>query len=193
MFSLKKSFSNCASCPLLEAPSCILETNCEKDLSKVDVIFIAENPGKNEVEKGQPLIGKAGKMFRKYFEKFGINKMNYLLTNCVLCQTINPDGTTGNPTDEVIDICKSNCINIIKICNPKLVVVMGASPMSALGIAKSGITNLHGKVLEWNKIQTVVIVHPSFVNRQIALWEPKFEKAMSDISGMLGKPIHCKR
>ncbi len=186
MFSIKNSFANCSVCPLLDAPSCILETNCEDDLSKVDIVFVAENPGKNEVGAGVPLIGKAGKMFRKYFKKFGIDKMNYLLTNCVLCQTLNSDGTTGNPTDDVIDLCKINCTNIIKICNPKLVIIMGSSPMSAFGIAKSGITNIHGKVTECNGFKTMVIVHPSFVNRQIKIWEPKFEEALSQIASMLG-------
>ena len=186
MYSLKSSFANCSVCPLLDAPSCILETNCKKDLSKVDVVFIAENPGKDEIKKGAPLVGKAGLMFRKYFKKYNIDKMNYLLTNCVLCQTLNEDGTTGNPTPEVIDICKTNCINIVKSCNPKLVVVMGASPMSALGIAKAGITNMHGKVTEWNGYKTIVIVHPSFVNRQMKVWEPKFEEALSQIAAMLG-------
>jgi hypothetical protein len=61
---------------------------------------------KDEVEKGKPLVGKAGKLFRKYFEKFGLNKTKYLITNVVLCQTLNPDGTTGNPTPEVIEKCK---------------------------------------------------------------------------------------
>jgi uracil-DNA glycosylase family 4 len=186
MFSIKKSFANCSVCPLLDAPSCILETNCKDDLSKVDVVFIAENPGKNEVEQGAPLVGKAGKMFRKYFKKYGIDKMNYLLTNCVLCLTLDEDGNTGNPTPDIIDICKINCENIIKACNPKLIVLMGSSPMTAFGIAKSGITNIHGKMVDWNGYNTVVIVHPSFVNRNRNVWEPKFEDAIAHIASMLG-------
>ena len=185
MFSIKSSFANCSECLLLSSPSCILETNCKKDLSNVDVVFVAENPGKEEVKRGVPLIGKAGKMFRKYFTKYDINKMNYLLTNVVLCQTLNEDGTTGNPDNEVIENCKINCINIIKTCNPKLVVLMGTSPMSAFGIAKSGITNMHGKVVQWDKFKTMVIVHPSFVNRNIHVWEPKFENAFEVISNIL--------
>jgi len=191
LFSIKSSFSDCSKCDLLDAPSCILETNCKSDLSKVDVIFIAENPGKDEVKKGKPLVGKAGKKFRKYFEKFGINKMNYLLTNVVLCQTLNPDGTTGNPSEEVIDRCKSNCLNIIKACNPKLVVLMGTSPMKAFGIAKAGITSIHEKyeVLNWDGYNVMVIVHPSFVNRNPA-WEEKFEMGLAKIAERLsGKTV----
>ena len=96
MISLKQSFANCASCELLDAPSCILETNCEANICNVDIIFIAENPGKDEVKINppRPLVGKAGKLFRKYFKKYGFDKMNYLLTNIVLCQTINKDDRT---------------------------------------------------------------------------------------------------
>jgi len=187
LISIKNSFANCSVCDLLSASSCILETNCKSDLSKVDVVFVAENPGKNEVKKEVPLVGKAGKMFRKYFEKFGINKMNYLLTNVVLCQTENEDGTTGNPTPEVIDLCKENCMNIIRQCDPKLVVLMGTSPMSAFGIAKAGITSIHEKygLFDWEGYKTMVIVHPSFVNRS-PTWEPKFAEALSRIATMLG-------
>lgn len=194
MISVKNSFANCSRCDLLECQSCILETNCESDLSKVDVVFVAENPGKEEVKRGTPLIGKAGNMFRKYFEKFGLHKMNYLLTNVVLCQTLNPDGSTGNPKDEVIELCKTNCMNIIRACNPKLVVLMGASPMSAFGIAKTGITNIHGSIFDWEEYKLMVIVHPSFVNRSSTIWEPRFEEAMAKISEyMSGKKIKIEK
>ena len=188
MFSIKNSFANCSVCDLLEAPSCALETNCEDDLRKVDIIFVAENPGKDEVKKGKPLVGKSGKMFRKYFQKYGLHKMNYLLTNTVLCQTLNEDNTTGNPEKHVIEMCKENCMEIIKACEPKLIVLMGTSPMSAFGIAKAGITVLHekGEIREWGKYKTRVIVHPSFVNRNLSTWEPKFAQAMLEIAEQMG-------
>jgi len=188
LISIKNSFSNCSVCDLLDEPSCILETNCQDDLRAVDVIFIAENPGKDEVKAGKPLVGKAGKMFRKYFQKYGLNKMNYLLTNTVLCQTLNEDGTTGNPEKNVIELCKENCMNIIKACDPKLIVLMGTSPMSAFGIAKAGITAIHekGEIMEWEGYKVRVIVHPSFVNRNLSTWEPKFSHAMAEISELLG-------
>lgn len=176
MYSIKNSYANCLECELLEAPSCILETNCEDDLSKVDIVVIAENPGKDEVKLETPLIGKAGKMFRKYFEKYNLHKCNYLLTNTVLCQTLNSDDTTGNPESNVSERCKVNCMSIIRICQPKLIVLMGGTPMSAFGIADKGITALHGKITQWEGIDTMVLVHPSFVNRQIKVWESKFDQ-----------------
>lgn len=188
MFSIKNSFANCSGCDLLEAPSCILETNCEDDLRKVDIVFVAENPGKDEIKKGRPLVDKVGQIFRKYFQKYGLHKMNYLLINTVLCQTLNEDGTTGNPEKHVIDLCKENCMNIIRVCDPKLIVLMGTSPMNAFGIAKAGITVLHekGEIKQWEGIPVRVIVHPSFVNRNMVTWEPKFAQAMAEIAESMG-------
>jgi len=185
LISIKNSFANCSVCPLLNSSSCIMETNCENDLSKVDIIFVAENPGKNEVEKKIPLIGKAGKKFRTPFTKYNLHKLNYLITNIVLCQTINPDGTTGNPTQDVIDACKINCFNLINVCKPKLIVLMGTSPMQAFDIAKSGITTLRGQVYDWKDYKVFLTVHPSFVNRNPS-FEQKFDSDFSEIAKIMG-------
>lgn len=196
MFSIKGSFADCLSCSLFSEPSCILETNCET-FQEVEIIFIAENPGKDEVEKGKPLVGKAGKLFRKYFEKYGLNKCKYILLNVVLCQTLNPDGTTGNPTPEVIDRCKVNCFKIIEECNQKLIVLMGASPTSAFGLLPkgTGITNIRGEIFKWNDQDVMIMLHPSYINRQKNL-EPTFEEDMKKVSELIGidsNPVEVKK
>lgn len=182
MKSIQKSFANCAVCPLLNCPSCIYESNCEY-MEDVDLVILAENPGKDEVKSFRPLTGKAGKMFRQYFEKHKLNKLNYFLTNVVLCQTLNPDGTTGNPDEEVINLCKENVSKFIEVCNPKLVLVMGASPMNAFNIGffemgNVGITKKRGNFFKekfGEKVYDVLVtVHPSFVNRNRS-FEQKFE------------------
>ena len=188
MISVKNSFANCSICQLLESPSCILETNSKVDLTKVEIVFVAENPGKEEVKKKPepaPLVGRSGQMFRKYFQKYNLHKTKYLLTNTVLCQTLNPDGTTGNPEPDVIEKCKINCMEIIRECKPKLIVLMGTSPMNAFGIAKAGITNIHGNIFDWEGFPVLLTVHPSFVNRNVKLWEPKFEEDMAKVAQIM--------
>ena len=191
--NIKNSFADCSKCKLLEEKSCILETNCKDDLNKVDVIFVAENPGTEEVKgkKPTPLIGKAGKIFRKYFKKFELDKLNYLLTNTVLCLTLKPDGKTGNPDDETIELCKENCFKIIEKCNPKLIVLMGTSPMKAFGIAKSNITNLRGQIYKWRDYDVFLTVHPSFINYNRA-YETKFSEDLLKVSELLGGDIDTK-
>lgn len=191
--SIKKSIADCLSCPLLNCGSCIAETNCEDDLSKVDVVYVAENPGKKEIEDMVPLVGRSGKIYRLFFNRFGLDKVNYLIINTVLCQTLNADGTTGNPTPEVIERCKVNAMAIIKFCKPKLVVLLGSSPMNAFGIAKAGITELAGKYYDWEGIKVFLTVHPSYVNRNKATWMPIYEDHFRRISDfMSGKNTQQK-
>jgi len=180
MISIKNSFADCSRCPLFQCPSCILETNCKNDMSKVEIVFVAENPGKDEVEKEVPLIGRAGQTFRKFFKKYNLNKFKYLLTNVVLCETLDPDGKTGNPTEEVINLCKVNCMEIIKACEPKLIVLMGASAMNAFCIEGS-ITEKRGRLYEWKKYPVFVTFHPSYVNRKQSDL-PKFEEDIKKVS-----------
>jgi uracil-DNA glycosylase family 4 len=186
MFSIKNSYADCLECSLFSEPSCILETNV-KYLNEVKIIFIAENPGKDEIKKEKPLVGKAGKLFRKYFEKFELNKLPYLLTNVVLCQTLNEDGTTGNPDPVVIERCKKNCFKIIDECNPDLIVLLGASPVSAFGLLPkgTGITNIRGETFKWNNKNVFIMLHPSYINRVKSL-EPTFENDMKKVAELVG-------
>jgi len=185
MPSLNSSFADCLSCEIYGCPSCILETNA-KTMDEVDVIIIAENPGKTECEEGRPLVGKAGKLFRKHFENFGLHREKYLLTNVVLCQTIKPDGTTGNPTDETIEKCKVNCFNIIEACNPKLIVLMGTSPCKAFGFIQKGvtITKIRGTIHKWNDYNVLPMLHPSYILRSNSE-EPKFEEDMKKVAEII--------
>jgi len=165
MFSIKKSFVKCEICSLYEKPSCILETNCVDNLSDVEVVFVAENPGKCETEAKVPLIGQAGKIFRKPFNRY-FKPFRYLITNTVLCLTLKPNGNTGNPDWEVTSFCRDNCFNIIELCKPELIFIMGSTAMRAFDIGRFGITkkDKRGNFFRWRNYDLFLTVHPSHMN-----------------------------
>lgn len=187
-FSIKSSFANCMNCSLLNEPSCILETNCKSNLEDVEVIFISENPGKMEIEKEIPLIGKNGNIFRTYFNKYIKSNFKWLITNTVLCSSITHNGITEILDKETIDNCKENCFNIIRMCKPKLVVLMGSIPMIAFNIAENGITNIRGQLFKWKEFDVFLTLHPSFISHQ-KNYEIKFEEDFKTISAILGSEV----
>lgn len=185
MFSIKQSLADCMSCDLFDAPSCIAETNTPDDLSKVDVVVLATNPGKDEVEEERPLCGRAGTKFREYFDKYVKHKFNWILSNFVLCATINEEGRTGNPDKSTVDKCKVNAFDLIDRCKPKLIVVMGGIAKDALGI-KGNVTSIRGGIYEWNNYPVLVTVHPSMIIRPYGKYmEPNFEEDIKNISNFL--------
>lgn len=170
MINVQTSFADCRNCSLYNSPSAICETNCEEDLRNVDVIFVAENPGKEEVNgnknfsPGTPLIGPAGSIFRGCFNEIK-GDLNYFITNVVLCATIDKNGKTGNPTDSEIQNCKQNLFKFIEYCDPKLIVSMGTTPMKVFTGKESGITKNSGKIFYYQQYPVLITTHPSFVKR----------------------------
>jgi len=183
--NIKQSFADCLSCELLDAQSCILDTNSKADLSKVDVVFVAENPGKDEVKQEKPLVGKSGRTFRKYFDQYIKKDFKWLITSSVLCLTLDDKGNTEKPSDEMIERCKINCHSIIKQCNPKLIVTLGQTPMKALGLGESGVTRRHGTIVKWKGYDVLTTVHPRYVDRNRKEWESKFENDIEFVSELL--------
>ena len=180
--NIKGSFADCSVCSLLNCESAIADTNCSDNIRNTQIFVVAENPGKDEVKgavcenipypAGTPLIGKSGSIFRKVFNKYitSDDSIKYFITNTVLCCTIKPDGTTGNPEQDVIDRCKVNLFKMISMCDPKIIIAMGTTPMKALGI-EGGITTNQGKFFKFKnpdgnkEFDVIIVTHPSYVAR----------------------------
>jgi len=188
MFIIQESFADCKSCSLYNEPGAILETNCPEDISNIDVIFIAENPGKVEVEKERPLVGRAGQLFRSFMKKHKLDSFRYILTNVVLCQTLLPNGRTGNPDDSTIERCKINCFNLIEYANPKLIVLLGGSPNKAFGLMENAkISQIAGRIFEWKKWKVFSTFHPSYIMRNVnelsEIYDEHFRSILAFLSG----------
>ena len=166
MISIKESLANCLECPLYDAPSSIIETNCSS-FDEVEIVFVAENPGKKEIDDGVPLVGSSGQIFRKYFNQFELNKRKYILAHSVLCQNISRDGNIETPSEEVVKRCIVNCFDIVRNSNPKLLVLMGSTPARAFGFLESdGIMSIRGQVFKWEGIDVLITTHPSYIQRR---------------------------
>jgi uracil-DNA glycosylase family 4 len=188
MFSIKKSYGNCEKCRLLSAPSCILETNIQDgDLSKCDILFSGESPTQEDINNETPFTENT---FKKPFKEFIEQDFNYVLTNSVLCLTINEDDTPCSPTYHEVDNCKSNLYELIKICNPKLIVCFGNMSLYTYGLGKTGILKKAYQTHLWEERKIYVMPHPSYINKNGGLQSDKgieFENGFMEVRRNLGK------
>lgn len=91
-------------------------------------MIVGQNPGWDEVCKGLPFVGQAGKNFNKQVEKSFWNRSNFYITNCVKCFT--PDNR--QPNDDEIEKCSPYLKMEIEIIKPVLVVSLGACAFKSL-------------------------------------------------------------
>ena len=158
----------CKKCPLYTKPKVILETNInsiEKN-TIVDVAFIGLNPGVEEVKEDRPFVGGAGKIFRSYLQtlinglkqEYGID-LKFLITNIILCSTPN-EQDIPKPT-KVINNCRELHEKILKLFNPRFIVLFGKKACSVYNL-KGSMKSLNGKVFE---DRIIPIVHPSYLLR----------------------------
>ena len=128
------------------------------------IFFIAEAPGKTEVELKKPLVGKSGQVYEEYIlNELGLKRKEVWTTNIVLCRP--PDNR--KPTEKERQACLPHLKAQFELIKPELVVVLGATPLAAMLGIESGITKLAGQKLHSKTfdVDVFVLLHPSWFLR----------------------------
>lgn len=85
------------------------------------IVFIGEGPGKDEDLKGQPFVGRAGKVLDEALESAGSDRSRVFITNLVKCR---PPGNRRPRKDE-IRTCSVYLNSELEEIDPKLICALG--------------------------------------------------------------------
>lgn len=177
----KTNREKCKSCKLYEKPIVVLDTNME-DFGPVDVMFIALNPGKDEVIYNKPLVGKAGTLHRSKMYYLNPNT-KWVMTNTMLCNTSNQKeiGKTDKEIMEVASHCTELLGQIIQAFPPKYIVAIGSISAKIFGL-KGSIQSSSGDVIDiGHNINMIPMVHPSAVIQYHGNQEIAYNRAFDTI------------
>jgi uracil-DNA glycosylase len=128
---------------------------------KAPIMIIGEGPGQNEDETGIPFVGKAGQLLTKILESVQLTDEDIFVSNMVKCR---PPGNRTPTTDEM-DACKPYLLEQIRMVDPKIILLTGASAVKGLTGDKRGITKIRGQWIEWNDRLCMPILHPAYLLR----------------------------
>lgn len=184
-----KKPEGCVGCPLAEKGKGF----CPDRLAKAPkYMLVGEAPGKNEIEKGEPFIGKAGYVLEQWLlravpllkiakERGEVSYMNTL--RCL------PPEVQGRPypRGEEKDLAEAHCRQYDQIPESvKVMVLFGESPQRCwfskeleaedasarrLGHDVKGVMGRIGRVYERDGKRWIFAPHPAFILRQPALVE----------------------
>ncbi|MBE9111479.1 uracil-DNA glycosylase [Nodosilinea sp. LEGE 07298] len=130
--------------------------------STAPVFIIGEGPGQQEDEQGLPFVGKSGQLLEKILAsvRFDTEKEVYI-SNIVKCRP--PENRV--PTTAEIAACKGYLLEQIRMVDPKIILLTGATAVKGLLGIKSGISKIRGEWMEWEGRLCMPIFHPAYLLR----------------------------
>ena len=127
-----------------------------------DIMIVGEGPGQNEDETGVPFVGKAGQLLEKILESVKLSSQeDVYICNVVKCRP--PNNRT--PTIDEMDACKPYLMEQIRLVDPKIILLTGATAVKGVTGDKRGITKIRGQWLEWSDRLCMPIFHPAYLLR----------------------------
>jgi uracil-DNA glycosylase len=129
--------------------------------AQAPIMIVGEGPGQNEDETGLPFVGKAGQLLDKILESVKLTEDDVFICNIVKCR---PPGNRA-PTVDEMDACRPYLLEQIRMVDPKIILLTGASSVRGVTGDKRGITKIRGQWIEWNNRLCMPILHPAYLLR----------------------------
>ncbi len=134
------------------------------------LMIIGEAPGAKEEEIGEPFVGRSGKLLDKLLQNAGIDiNQDVYFCNVVKCRP----PQNRRPTKIEIQENLPWLFQQIKLVNPRVIVLVGATALEAILKIKSRITLLRGKWIDWEGKLVMPVFHPSYLLRNPSKEEGK--------------------
>lgn len=126
-----------------------------------DVLFIGEGPGEQEDIKGEPFVGRAGKLLDDMLEMIYLNRQKVFIANIVKCR---PPGNR-DPLGPEQDACFPWLERQIEMISPKVIVCLGRIAAKRMIKDDFKITQEHGRWFEKDGIKYMALYHPAALLR----------------------------
>ncbi len=134
-------------------------------------MLIGEAPGADEDAQGEPFVGRAGQLLTKILEAIHFKREDVYICNILKCR---PPGNRKPQADEV-DQCLPYLKKQIELIKPKLIVCLGLTAIENLLGTTESLTNLRGRVMQYEGIPLMVTYHPAALLRNPNWKRPTWE------------------
>ncbi|QSJ18488.1 uracil-DNA glycosylase [Nostoc sp. UHCC 0702] len=129
---------------------------------KALIMIVGEAPGQNEDETGLPFVGKSGQLLEKILASVNLStEEDIYIANINKCRPPN----NRVPTPDEMAACKPYLLEQIRLVDPKIILLTGATAVKGITGDKRGITKIRGQWLEWEERLCMPIFHPSYLLR----------------------------
>lgn len=137
---------------------------------EAEIMFIGEAPGAEEEKLREPFVGPAGQTLTKIIQAMGLRRSDVYISNICKYRPLIDDGRPQNsrnraPTTAEMATCLPYIIGEIQIIKPKVIVALGSTAATGLGI-EGTVGKLRGRFTPFRDIPVMVTYHPSYLLRK---------------------------
>jgi len=129
---------------------------------KADLMFVGEAPGRDEDIKGEPFVGRAGKLLTKIIEAIGLDRNDVYIANVIKCRP----PQNRNPEPDEVETCEPFLFSQIDAIQPRVIVALGAFAVrTLLRDDKTPISKLRGRQYSYRGTTLIPTFHPAYLLR----------------------------
>ncbi len=126
-----------------------------------DWMFIGEAPGAEEDRRGEPFVGRSGKLLDQMLAAIGQSRQSVFITNIIKCRPPN----NRDPKPEEASACRAYLERQIEIVNPRITIAVGKIAAQNLLGTDSPVGRMRGKRHSFGNVPLVVTYHPAYLLR----------------------------
>ncbi|ALF55809.1 DNA polymerase [Nostoc piscinale CENA21] len=126
------------------------------------IMIVGEAPGQSEDETGLPFVGRSGQLLEKILASVNLStEQDVYIGNINKCRPPN----NRVPTPNEMAACIPYLLEQIRLVDPQIILLTGATAVKGLTGEKQGITKIRGQWIEWEGRLCMPIFHPSYLLR----------------------------
>lgn len=155
---LKAAVSGCTRCPLHESRT---QTVFGVGSPNADWMIIGEAPGAEEDRRGEPFVGRAGKLLDEMLRAIGASRDSVFIANVLKCRPPN----NRDPKPDESTACRSHLERQIELVQPKIILAVGRVAAHLLLDTDEPVGRMRGKVHQLGDTPLIVTYHPAYLLR----------------------------
>lgn len=157
---LQQKVAVCTACRLHETRT---QTVFGVGKPDADWLIIGEAPGHEEDLRGEPFVGRAGKLLDQMLLAAGLDRQSVFIANVLKCR---PPGNR-DPSKEEVAACRHYLERQIDMIQPRIVLALGRIAANKLLATDAPLGQLRGRrhFLKDGTLPLVVTYHPAYLLR----------------------------
>ena len=158
--SVRKEAMTCTRCSLSEARTHVVFGVGSEN---ADCMVIGEAPGAEEDKKGEPFVGRAGRLLNSMLAAIDLRRADVYIANIIKCRP----PKNRDPEPEEAASCRDYLMRQIRCVNPRVIMAVGRVAAQNL----LGVTTPVGKMrglthrLPGTEVPVIVTYHPAYLLR----------------------------